>query len=144
MMRVAVRRAQQGVPPEPVLRKIRIPFVQKARLLHEASVRAVFLVDLGLTGVFAELEAPLPVGEAVEISFPLPGNEISVSARCRVAWQHGVGDPPRVLPAGVGLEFVEISDADRERLREYIAEHLRRTAGSRRFTRPWPEAGGEE
>jgi Tfp pilus assembly protein PilZ len=144
MTRATLSRAEEGVPPEPVLRKIRVPFVQKARFVHGGSPRDVFLVDLGLAGVFAELDTPIPVGDVVEISFHLPGNEIRLAARCRVAWSHAAGAPPGGLPPGIGLEFVEMSTADRDRLRAHLAEHLRRNPRLRRFARPWPVTDGQE
>jgi Tfp pilus assembly protein PilZ len=144
MTRATLSRAGEGVPPEPVLRKIRVPFVQKARFVHGGSPRDVFLVDLGLAGVFAELDTPVPIGDVVEISFPLPGNEIQIAARCRVAWWRAAGVPPSGLPAGVGLEFIEVSASDRDRLRAHLADHLRRNPRLRRFARPWPVADGQE
>jgi hypothetical protein len=138
MTRISLPRAEAGVPPEFVLAKLRIPFVQRALLAHGGSPRDVFLVDLGLQGVFAEMETPLPAGDAVQIRFPLPGNEIPVAALCRVAWRHAGGASPRSLPAGVGLEFVDVSPADRTRLRDHVVEYWRRAGPSRRFTRPWP------
>ena len=141
MTRIAVPRAEADAPPEAVLAKLRIPFVQRARLVHGDSDRDVFLVDLGLQGVFVEMSAPLAVQDTVQIRFPLPGNEIPVAALCRVARRHAGGASPRGLPAGVGLEFVDISPADRMRLREHILEYWRRAGPSRRFTRPWPPGG---
>ena len=85
MSRIAVHRVEADVPPEPVLAKLRIPFVQRAELGHGDWHRDVFLVDLGLQGVFAEMNAPLAVGDAVQVRFPLPGNDIPVAALCRVA-----------------------------------------------------------
>jgi PilZ domain-containing protein len=140
MTRTAVPRAEPGVPPELVLATLRIPFVQRAQLTHADSTRDVFLVDLGLQGVFAELDTPLSVGDTAQIRFPLPGNEIPVAALCRVAWRHAGGASPRGLPPGVGLEFVDMSPADRARLREHVVEYWRRAGPSRRFTRPWPTA----
>jgi hypothetical protein len=144
MSKAAPAGAGAGVPPEPVLRKIRIPFVQRARLVHAGRAREVFLVDLGMQGVFAELEAPLAAGDDVEVRFPLPGNEIPIVARCRVAWWHAPGEPPKGLPGGVGLAFAEMSWADRDRVREHVAEHCRRTPRGPRFSRRWPGDGGEE
>jgi hypothetical protein len=144
MTRTALPGAEAGVPPEIVLAKLRIPFVQRARLAQGDSTRDVFLVDLGLQGVFAELEPTTPLGESVQIRFPLPGNEIPVAALCRVAWRHAGGASPRGLPRGVGLEFVDVSPADRTRLREHVVEYWRRAGPSRRFTRPWPTVDGKE
>jgi len=131
----------EGVPPEPILRKMRIPLVQRARLTHRGVSEDVFTADIGLLGVFVERTKPLDSGEEVELRFALPGNEILIVARCRVAWFHaeGVKLQSKALPAGLGLEFVHLSDADSERLRHYLLEHLRKSPADRRFSRQWPE-----
>jgi Tfp pilus assembly protein PilZ len=128
------------------LRQLRIPFVQRAQLTHGERREELFLVDLGVAGAFAEREHPLPVGDEVTVTFRLPGNEQEVRAVCRVAWWHGKDDPlvSKSLPAGVGLEFVRISEHDRDRLRRYLLDHLARDTGGRRFHRPWPLDGGKE
>lgn len=143
MPRAASAGAGAGVPPEPVLSKIRIPFVQLARVLQQGTERVVFLVDLGMRGAFAELEAPLATGEEVEVRFLIPGNEIPVVARARVAWRHLPGEPPVGFPPGMGLAFGEMSPADRARIRDHLAEHCR-TAQGRRFARRWPDGTDDE
>jgi hypothetical protein len=130
------------LPAEEVLRKVRIPFVQRATLTHRGDSREGFIIDVGLTGVFFEQAVPLPVGEAVVVTFLLPGNEIPLVARCRVAWQH-TGKKTLVskdLPPGMGLEFVELSEKDHARIRAHVEEHFRQHPGVRRFLRHWPEA----
>jgi hypothetical protein len=108
MEKVAPPAAVEGLPPESVLRKIRIPFIQRASVAIGGRREELFLIDLGLRGVFIERSQPLAPGDEIELWFPLPGNEITVHARCRVAWWR----PPaadarsRTLPAGVGVEFV--------------------------------------
>src|SRR6187397_2553762 len=113
MHRAAPSDAQDGAPSEAVLAKIRIPFIQRARVTRAGEERTIFLVDLGLAGVFAEHDGRVPLGEIVRVEFRLPGNEIPISAACRVAWFHESGETPKGLPSGMGLEFVEISGADR-------------------------------
>lgn len=143
MDRVAPVSPAEGIPPEAVFRRIRITFIQKARVTHDGGSEELFLIDLGLRGVFAERAEPLPAGSMAEVSFRLPGNELPVVARCRVAWWH----PPemeltsKTLPSGVGLEFVEIEGAGAARIRAYLSEYLRRNPRDRRFHRR-PE--GEE
>lgn len=134
----------EGVPPEPILRKMRIPLVQRARLTHRGVSEDVFTADVGLLGVFVERGLPLQAGDEVELRFPLPGNEIPLVAQCRVAWFHAEGArlQSKTLPPGVGLEFLHLSDPDRERLRRHVLEHLRRQPGDRKFSRQWPDKGG--
>lgn len=137
--------AGEGVPPESVLRKMRIPLVQRARLIHAGVAEDVFTADIGLLGVFVERARPLPEGEEVELRFALPGNEIPILARCRVAWFHaeGVKLHSKTLPPGIGLEFLHLSEADQDRLRRHVLEHLRRQPGDRKFSRNWPEKPGQ-
>jgi hypothetical protein len=97
-----------------------------------------------MRGAFAEIEAPLPAGDEVDLRFPIPGNEVPVVVRCRVAWRHLPDESPAGFPTGMGLAFVEMSTADRARIRDHLAEHCR-TARGRRFARRWPDgADGEE
>jgi Tfp pilus assembly protein PilZ len=129
-----------GAPSEEVLERIRVPFVQRAVIVHREQEETAFVIDLGLAGVFVERHDPIPVGEAVEVRFRVPGNEILVRARCRVAWWHPAGSRlvSKSLPPGVGLEFVEIAETDRARIRGHLAEHLRRHGRARSFARQWP------
>lgn len=141
----AVRRGSSRAITEQ-LGRLRIPFVQRARLTRGAEREDLFLVDLGVAGAFAEREQPLPVGEKVTLSFPLPGNDRPIHAVCRVAWWHGPGSRlvSKSLPAGIGLEFVEVSEEDRARLREHLIDYLGRETMGRRFHRSWPLGEGEE
>ena len=128
----------QGLTPEQ-LRQVRIPFIQRAALVRAGEREEVFLVDLGLAGAFAERARPLPVGELVSLSFPLPGNVNRLQVVCRVAWWNSPSAAlvTKALPAGLGLEFVEMGDSDRERLRAHLLAYLSRKSG-RRFHRSRP------
>jgi Tfp pilus assembly protein PilZ len=145
MQKASLPAAHLGDPPETVLARIRIPLMQLGTMVVEGASEEVFVLDLGVLGVFVERERPLPVGARVEIRFRLPGNEIPVAALCRVAWWHPAGAPlvSRSLPAGMGLNFLEISDPDRARIRERLLEHFRREPRARRFVRQWPPQEGE-
>lgn len=140
-MKAASAEASTGLPPEDVLLRLRIPFVQRATFTHKGKSEDVFIIDLGLLGVFAERRETLPVGEAVVLRFPLPGNEIPIVARCRVAWCHDAAQrlASKQLPPGLGLEFVELTDKDRARIREHVEAHCRQNPRVRRFLRHWPE-----
>ena len=143
MAKAAPRRpADDGVPTEPVLQKLRIPFIRKATLTHEGHTEEAFVIDLGLLGVFIERAEPLPKGDALELEMTLPGSEIPVKAGCRVAWWHE-GDTPlasKSLPRGAGLSFIEIGEADRTRLRDLLEDYCRQEPSVRRFLRHWPDA----
>ena len=133
----AVPASAEGVLPEPVFRKIRIPFIQRAILVHDGRREELFLIDLALRGVFLERPEPLPEGSEVEVTFRLPGNELEVAARCRVAWWRApdMALTSKTLPAGLGLEFVEVDGEAARRIRGYLTEYLRGNPRHRRFHR---------
>jgi Tfp pilus assembly protein PilZ len=115
--------------------------VRRASLLQGQAREDVFVIDLGLAGVFVERLQPLQVGQEVEIRLPMPESEIPLQARCRVAWWHPEGAPlaSKSLPAGAGLEFVEMSESDLGRLREQLVQYCRQHPRVRRFLRHWPQ-----
>src|SRR5687768_14177837 len=127
----------EGVRPEPVFRKIRIPFIQRASLFHDGAQEDLFLIDLSLRGVFVERAAPLPAAAVVELRFPLPGNELPIVARCRVAWWRApdMALSSKTLPAGLGLEFLDMDGQGAARIRAYLSEYLRGNPRHRRFHR---------
>ncbi len=120
-----------------MLRRLRVSLVRRGWLELEGRREAALVIDLGLRGAFVEHPQPPPRGTPVSLRFTLPGNEIEVAVRGRVAWCQAA-DGER-LPAGLGVEFTELAETDRERVRRFLAEHYHRAPRARQFTRPWPE-----
>jgi Tfp pilus assembly protein PilZ len=145
MQKVAPPLPADGLQAEAVLRKIRIPCIQRATIATAGAREDLFMIDLGLRGVFIEWVRPVAQGDEIEIWFALPGNEIRIHVRCRVAWvrPRGLSVGARTLPAGVGVEFVTISDGDAERVRRHLLEYLQRHPRHRWFLRH-PEEAEEE
>jgi Tfp pilus assembly protein PilZ len=145
MVKAVPRRARAGVPADSVLVKIRIPLIQRARLVTSSGEEQVFMMDLGLKGVFIERKTPLPVGEEIRIVFPLPGNEIPVEARCRVAWWHAPEQAllSKSLPSGMGVEFIEVLQGGGERVRAFVEGYLQGQPRGRRFHRTPPSSEGD-
>jgi Tfp pilus assembly protein PilZ len=143
MSKAAPSGTADAAASDEVLDKVRIPFIHRAALLRPQGEEPLFLVDLALTGAFAERAEPLPSGERVKLRFRLPGNEIPLVVGCRVAWSNPKGGRlvTKALPAGLGLEFVDMSALDQARLRAYLSDYLK--GGLRRFHRPWPPQSGE-
>lgn len=142
MPKVAPPSPAEALPTESVLRKIRVPFIQRASMTIGAAREELFAIDLGLRGVFVERAQPVAPGEEVDLSFLLPGNEIVIQARCRVAWWRAPSAPGTTpaLPPGNGLEFLAMSERDAERVRQYLLDYLRRHPRHRRFLRHPEEA----
>jgi hypothetical protein len=124
-----------------VLQRLRIPFVRRVILEREGREEEAFLLDIGLDGAFVERAEPLQANELIAIRFPWPGSEVPFRARCRVAWWHDKSAPlvSKSLSSGAGLQFVEMSEPDRERLHGLLIEYSRQDPGVRRFLRHWPE-----
>ncbi len=141
-MSAALSSARESLPPESVLQQLRIPFVRRVTLASAARREDAFMIDIGFAGAFVEHAESMVVGEAVEIRFPWPGSEIPFCAQCRVAWWHPSGAPlsSKSLPPGAGLQFVEMSEADRERLRGVLVDYCRQNPRVRRFLRHWGDA----
>jgi hypothetical protein len=135
-----IRRSRGGLPPETVLRQLRIPFVRRAAVQYAGKREHVFLIDIALEGAFIEHKEPLAVGTPVDISISWPGSELAFDAHCRVAWWHPEGEELRSksLPAGAGLQFVSMSETDRTRLKTLLAGYCRQHPRVRRFLRHWP------
>src|SRR5258708_10360202 len=113
MEKVAPPAAAEAGPTEPALRKIRIPFIRRGTVAVAGAREHLFVVDLGLRGVFIERPQPLAPGQEIELWFPLPGNEIPVRARCRVAsWRSAAAAAHSRTTAGIGVGVAEISDGD--------------------------------
>ena len=129
------------VPSEDVLRQLRIPMIRKVTLTLSGKPEEVFAIDVGLAGIFIERKEALAVDTKAEVEFGVPGNELPIKARCRVAWCHRKGTPlkSKLLPAGIGLQFVEMAEADRKRLREHVLDYCRRHPKTRQFHPSWPE-----
>jgi len=141
-MNPALSSPRESAPPESVLQQLRIPFVRRVALVSSARSEDAFMIDIGLAGAFVERADSLPIDELLEIRFSWPGSEIPFSARCRVAWWHPEGGAlsSKSLPPGAGLQFLEMSGADRQRLRALLVDYCRQNPRVRRFLRHWPEA----
>lgn len=74
------------------------------------------LEDLSETGMFIETSHPLEVGAELEFWIALPSDEAEapVAGKGEVVWTDRA--------VGVGVHFTQISDADRERIKWFVAE----------------------
>ena len=76
------------------------------------------LRDLSVGGAFLRSDLLFEVGEELQVEFELPGG-LSVHARGRVV---RVSRDPAPREAGMGIAFSEMSDADREAVRAFLAQ----------------------
>jgi hypothetical protein len=121
---------------QPQSGRTRIAADQPCQVRGEGADRSGIVFNISELGLYLLLDGPLPgVGEELQLSFALPDDSASIACAARVAWQNppsvilrGMGSLAVGLPAGCGLEFVQVEDADRERIQAYVATGRRRGA----------------
>lgn len=81
-----------------------------------------FSANINEGGMFVELEDPPEIGTQVQLQFALPGLAESVQLEGRIAW---TSDGKSESPAGVGIEFQNLSSEVRETINGVVRQ-LRR------------------
>lgn len=76
-----------------------------------------FTRDINEGGLFIETETPRATGTEVAMRFNLPGSSDPLQTVGRVAW---VRSATTDAPAGMGIEFDELSEDDRTRINAMI------------------------
>ncbi|MDE0911848.1 MAG: TIGR02266 family protein [Myxococcota bacterium] len=76
-----------------------------------------FTRDINEGGLFIETETPRATGTEVAMRFNLPGSNDPLQTVGRVAW---VRSATTDEPAGMGIEFDELSEEDRTRINAMI------------------------
>lgn len=111
---------KRGEPP--VRRFIRKPVAAKIRSRDNAGQGHLFFDsrDLSVGGAFLRADLLLEQGELLDLEFTLPEGP-SLEARARVAWVRS-SDSEQAGSAGMGVEFLNLSPADREALATFLEE----------------------
>jgi uncharacterized protein (TIGR02266 family) len=76
-----------------------------------------FTRDINEGGLFIETEKPRPTGTEVALRFKLPGSTEPMQTVGRVVWVRSASDQE---PAGMGIEFDELTNEDRDRINNMI------------------------
>jgi type IV pilus assembly protein PilZ len=76
-----------------------------------------FTQDINEGGLFIETEKPQDVGSEVSLRFNLPGSSDALQTTGRVVWVRSAGGNS---PPGMGIEFDELTQEDRDRINEMI------------------------
>lgn len=118
---------------------LRVSFIRRVEVAHAGRTQHGLALDIGVQGLFIEPIVALRVGHAVRVRFTLPGNHLPIEASCHVAWDSRASSTPGApRPPGLALQFIELSERERVRLRLFVAAHLERDPRGRQFARPWP------
>jgi uncharacterized protein (TIGR02266 family) len=77
-----------------------------------------FTEDISEGGLFIATYALLPIGTEIDLDFVLPeGSE--VHARCVVRWIRDPRNTDADTPPGMGLQFLELSQANQQRIEAF-------------------------
>jgi uncharacterized protein (TIGR02266 family) len=76
--------------------------------------------DLSPGGTFLRSDLLLEQGETLAVEFRVPGVPRLMRAQAKVAWVRRFPREPEV--AGMGVEFVAMTDEDRTTLSEYLTQ----------------------
>jgi len=74
--------------------------------------------DLSTGGTFIKSDLLLEQGDRLSLEFRVPGVPRLMRAQARVAWVRRFPDGPE--PAGMGVEFLTMTDEDRGVLGQYL------------------------
>lgn len=89
----------------------RVPLA--TQIYSEQQMLLAFSTDVSLGGMFAETKQPLPVGSRLVIRFHLDEVDPVIVATAEVRYT--------VEKLGMGIQFIELSPADRERISAYVS-----------------------
>ena len=105
---------------------VRIACVEACELETRAGKRTAMLWNVSVLGVYLVID-PLPeIGETLRVTFHLPQDPEPVRVAGRVAWLNpptrtrGLASKAIDLPSGCGVEFIDLSAADRERIESRV------------------------
>jgi len=87
-----------------------------------------YSLNISTGGVFLETANPLPPGSPLSLEFNLPNRSEPIVSQARVAW---INDPKRItkphLPPGMGVQFLDLSLADLQAVRDFVQTEFRKS-----------------
>jgi Tfp pilus assembly protein PilZ len=98
----------------------RSPLVVAAEMIIRDEIYASLSQNISGGGMFLTLPGPVGLGDVVHLQFRLRGRDIV--AKAEVVWvaQRRPVTGLRQLPVGIGVKFVDLPDADRQLILNYV------------------------
>lgn len=109
--------------------KINAPRFRSRLCVHfshpDFSKVAAEALDISTGGLFLGFDTPLPVSSAIDVHFVLPATSIRITCAARVTWVNPPARPIKPdLPAGMGVQFLDMPPVCENALREFIHNEL--------------------
>jgi uncharacterized protein (TIGR02266 family) len=80
-----------------------------------------YSIDFSTGGLFLATDHPLPADTPLRMEFFLPTSDKAICCNARVAWVNDAEQLKKsTLPTGVGVQFLDLTLADMDAIREYI------------------------
>ena len=92
----------------------------------QQTILSGFSVDLSTGGLFLQTEYPLVINDSLRLIFSLQDQEKSVSCEARVAWvnkDRNIDAENNAYPAGVGLQFADLSLEDVRAISSFVENY---------------------
>ncbi len=80
-------------------------------------------LDLSARGMFVRTSQVFPVGDELLVRFNLPGVAHPFKIVGRVMWSSSV-DTPQGVPAGMGIQFLDLTGEELSTIEQYVVELL--------------------
>jgi hypothetical protein len=91
--------------------------VVPVKFLWDSEERSCLTTTLGEGGLYVQTLLPPPVGTRLEVEFELPAfGTVKVTGEVRHSLENTYGS----LPAGFGVQFLDLTEADREKILDFV------------------------
>ncbi len=117
--RTAGRRISSRIPHE-LRESPRVDVEAEVTFSSEENFYQGFSENISEGGLFLITFATRRCGEVITVRFSLPGIERPIEARAEVRWLRSP-DWERGVNPGIGVRFIDLSDADREAIERFAA-----------------------
>ena len=81
--------------------------------------------DISSGGLFIRTDTPLEQGEDFFLRLQLPGLSDPIGIKCQVIWARKKDEEEKVSPAGMGVQFAEMTQKDSQVLKQYLKDIAR-------------------
>ena len=81
-----------------------------------------YLLSVSNGGLFVKTDDTCPMDSIVFLRFTMPGDTQPIEVEGKVVWRN-MGRKG-YFPKGMGIKFLKLKDADNEKIKKFVDEHL--------------------
>jgi uncharacterized protein (TIGR02266 family) len=98
----------------------RMDVVLKVRFQSRKDFQEALIQNISRAGVYLATDTPFDVGYQFQVEINLPEEKGTLKGGCEVVWVNEI--EVEDYPKGMGVQFIDLAQKDRELLEEYLAE----------------------